>query len=236
MSEFRQSSLPEHNGSLGAQSLIARNRVLRNTYWLLALSMVPTVLGALLGLTSGINRVMGASPGLSAIVFLVGAFGLMFLVERNKNSSLGVALLMAFTFFMGIMLSRLLGFVLGMGNGSQLIMLAFGGTAAVFAAMATVASTSKRDFSGMQKFLFIGAVIILVAALANIFLQLPALMLTISVLAIGIFSAFLLVDLQRVINGGETNYVSATLAIYLDVYNIFSNLLVLLGVLGGDRE
>ncbi|MGE8546247.1 Bax inhibitor-1/YccA family protein [Alcaligenes sp. WGS1538] len=236
MSEFRQSSLPEHNGSLGAQSLIARNRVLRNTYWLLALSMVPTVLGALLGLSSGINRVMGASPGLSAIVFLVGAFGLMFLIERNKNSSLGVALLMAFTFFMGVMLSRLLGFVLGMGNGAQLIMLAFGGTAAVFATMATVASTTKRDFTHLQKFLFIGAVIILVAALANIFLQLPALMLTISVMAIGIFSAFLLVDLQRVINGGETNYVSATLAIYLDVYNIFSNLLMLLGILGGDRD
>ncbi|KAA1288554.1 Bax inhibitor-1/YccA family protein [Alcaligenes faecalis] len=236
MSEFRQSSLPEHNGTLGAQSLIARNRVLRNTYWLLALSMIPTVLGALLGLSSGINRVMGASPGLSAIVFLVGAFGLMFLVEKNKNSSLGVALLMAFTFFMGIMLSRLLGFVLGMGNGAQLIMLAFGGTAAVFGAMATIASTTKRDFSGMQKFLFVGAVILLVAALANIFLQLPALMLTISVMAIGIFSAFLLVDLQRVINGGETNYVSATLAIYLDVYNIFSNLLILLGVLGGNRE
>ncbi|MBX6963286.1 BAX inhibitor (BI)-1/YccA family protein [Alcaligenes faecalis] len=236
MSEFRQSSLPEHNGTLGAQSLIARNRVLRNTYWLLALSMIPTVLGALLGLSSGINRVMGASPGLSAIVFLVGAFGLMFLIEKNKNSSLGVALLMAFTFFMGVMLSRLLGFVLGMGNGAQLIMLAFGGTAAVFGAMATIASTTKRDFSGMQKFLFVGAVILLVAALANIFLQLPALMLTISVMAIGIFSAFLLVDLQRVINGGETNYVSATLAIYLDVYNIFSNLLMLLGVLGGNRE
>ncbi len=236
MSEFRQSSLPEHNGTLGAQSLIARNRVLRNTYWLLALSMIPTVLGALLGLSSGINRVMGASPGLSAIVFLVGAFGLMFLVEKNKNSSLGVALLMAFTFFMGIMLSRLLGFVLGMGNGAQLIMLAFGGTAAVFGTMATIASTTKRDFSGMQKFLFVGAVILLVAALANIFLQLPALMLTISVMAIGIFSAFLLVDLQRVINGGETNYVSATLAIYLDVYNIFSNLLMLLGILGGNRE
>ena len=236
MSEFRQSSLPEHNGTLGAQSLIARNRVLRNTYWLLALSMIPTVLGALLGLSSGINRVMGASPGMSAIVFLVGAFGLMYLVEKNKNSSLGVALLMAFTFFMGIMLSRLLGFVLGMGNGTQLIMLAFGGTAAVFGTMATIASTTKRDFSGMQKFLFVGAVILLVAALANIFLQLPALMLTISVMAIGIFSAFLLVDLQRVINGGETNYVSATLAIYLDVYNIFSNLLMLLGILGGNRE
>ena len=236
MSEFRQSSLPEHNGTLGAQSLIARNRVLRNTYWLLALSMIPTVLGALLGLSSGINRVMGASPGLSAIVFLVGAFGLMFLVEKNKNSSLGVALLMAFTFFMGIMLSRLLGFVLGMGNGAQLIMLAFGGTAAVFGTMATIASTTKRDFSGMQKFLFVGAVILLVAALANIFLQLPALMLTISVMAIVIFSAFLLVDLQRVINGGETNYVSATLAIYLDLYNVFVNLLMLLGVLGGNNR
>jgi modulator of FtsH protease len=149
---------------------------------------------------------------------------------------MGVVLLMAFTFFMGIMLSRLLGFVLGMGNGAQLIMLAFGGTAAVFGTMATIASTTKRDFSGMQKFLFVGAVILLVAALANIFLQLPALMLTISVMAIGIFSAFLLVDLQRVINGGETNYVSATLAIYLDVYNIFSNLLMLLGILGGNRE
>ncbi|ASR91506.1 hypothetical protein AFA_13040 [Alcaligenes faecalis] len=228
--------MPEHNGTLGTQSLIARNRVLRNTYWLLALSMIPTVLGALLGLSSGINRVMGASPGLSAIVFLVGAFGLMFLVEKNKNNSMGVVLLMAFTFFMGIMLSRLLGFVLGMGNGAQLIMLAFGGTAAVFGTMATIASTTKRDFSGMQKFLFVGAVILLVAALANIFLQLPALMLTISVMAIGIFSAFLLVDLQRVINGGETNYVSATLAIYLDVYNIFSNLLMLLGILGGNRE
>jgi modulator of FtsH protease len=160
----------------------------------------------------------------------------MFMIERNKNSSLGVALLLGFTFFMGIMLSRLLGHVIGLSNGSQLIMLAFGGTAVVFGAMASVATTSKRDFSSMQKFLFIGVVMLLVASLANIFFQLPALMLTISVLAIGIFSALLLVDLQRVINGGETNYVSATLAIYLDVYNIFANLLMLLGVFGGNRE
>jgi modulator of FtsH protease len=209
---------------------------MRNTYWLLALSLIPTVLGALVGLNTGINRVMGASPGMSAMVFLVGAFGLMFMIERNKNSSLGVALLLGFTFFMGIMLSRLLGHVIGLSNGSQLIMLAFGGTAVVFGAMASVATTSKRDFSSMQKFLFIGVVMLLVASLANIFFQLPALMLTISVLAIGIFSALLLVDLQRVINGGETNYVSATLAIYLDVYNIFANLLMLLGVFGGNRE
>jgi modulator of FtsH protease len=102
--------------------------------------------------------------------------------------------------------------------------------------MATLATTIKRDLSGMQKFLFIGAVVILIAALANIFLQLPALMLTISVMAILVFSAFMLVDLQRVVNGGETNYVSATLAIYLDVYNVFSNLLMLLGIFGGNRE
>jgi len=236
MNQYRPSPFDRSGIATGAPGEVVRNRVLRNTYWLLALSLIPTVLGAAVGLYTGINQVMGASPGLSAIVFLVGAFGLMFAIEKNKHSSVGVALLLAFTFFMGIMLSRLLGFVLGMGNGAQLVMTAFGGTAVVFGTMATLASTVKRDLSGMQKWLFVGAVVILVAALANIFLQLPALMLTVSVLAIVIFSAFMLVDLQRVVNGGETNYVSATLAIYLDVYNVFSNLLMLLGIFGGDRE
>lgn len=236
MSDFRQSSLPEHSGSRASQSALAQNRVLRNTYMLLALSMVPTILGALIGLRTGINQMMGGSPAVSAVVFLVGAFGLMYMVERNKNSSLGVVFLMAFTFFMGLMLSRLLGFVLGMQNGSQLIMMAFGGTAAVFAVMASVAASAKRDFSGMQKFLFIGAVILILAALGNIFFQMTALTLVISTMAIGIFSAFLLIDLQRIMRGGETNYISATLAVYLDVYNIFSNLLVLLGITGGNND
>lgn len=236
MNELRPSPFNRAGAPAGAAGEVVRNRVLRNTYWLLALSLIPTVLGAMVGLYTGINRVMGASPGMSAIVFLVGAFGMMFAIEKNKDNSLGVVLLLAFTFFMGVMLSRMLGFVFGMGNGAQLVMTAFGGTAVVFATMATLASTIKRDLSGMQKFLFMGAVVILVAALANIFLQLPALMLTVSVLAVVIFSAFLLVDMQRVINGGETNYVSATLAIYLSVYNIFSNLLMLFGIFGGDRE
>ncbi len=213
-----------------------RNRVMRNTYWLLALSLIPTVLGAWIGVATGFRALFAGSPGLSAVVFLVGAFGLMFAVERYKNSSLGVALLLGFTFFMGLMLSRLIGFVLGMSNGATLIMTAFGGTALIFGGMATLATVSKRDFTGMSKWLFMGALVILVAALANIWLQLPALMLTISVLAIVIFSAFMLVDVQRVINGGETNYVSATLAIYLDIYNVFSNLLALLGIFGGNRE
>ncbi len=234
MNDLRQTSMPG-SGHI-ASSQATQNRVLRNTYWLLALSLVPTVLGAMVGLTTGINAVMSASPGMSVVVFLVGAFGLMFLVERNKNNSLGVALLLAFTFFMGLMLSRLVGHILGFSNGAQLIMLAFGGTAVVFGAMASVASTTKRDFSHWQKFLFIGVILLIVASVANIFLQIPALVLTVSVLAIGIFSAFLLVDLQRIIRGGETNYISATLAVYLDLYNIFANLLMLLGIFGGDRE
>ncbi len=232
MNQTRTSPLAQSAATRADQ----QNRVLRNTYWLLALSLVPTVLGAAVGLYTGIAQIMGQSPGLTAIVFLAGAFGLMFAVQRNRDNGLGVALLLAFTFFMGIMLSRLIGFVLGMGNGASLIMTAFGGTAVVFASMATLASTIKRDLSYLQKFLFIGAVVIILAAVANIFLQLPALMLTISVLAIVIFSAFMLVDLQRVMNGGETNYVTATLAIYLDVYNVFANLLMLLGIFGGDRE
>ncbi len=232
MSDFRPQSL-NTGGIQTTSQQVARNKVLRNTYWLLALSLVPTVIGALVGLSTGVNRAMAASPGASAMLFLIGAFGLMFMVERNKNSSAGIAFLMAFTFFMGLMLSRMLGFVLGFSNGSQLIMLAFGGTGAVFATMASIASSTKRDFSHMQKFLITGVVILIVASLANIFLQLPALMLTVSVMAIAIFSALLLIDLQRVVNGGETNYISATLAVYLDVYNIFVNLLMLLGIFGG---
>ncbi|ARP95872.1 Bax inhibitor-1/YccA family protein [Bordetella genomosp. 13] len=231
MNEIR----PTPYGHAGAGEVV-RNRVLRNTYWLLALSLIPTVLGAAVGLYSGINQVMGGSPGITAIVFLVGAFGMMYAIEKNKHSSLGVALLLAFTFFMGIMLSRLLGFVLNLSNGTQLVMTAFGGTAIVFGTMATLATTIKRDLSGMQKWLFAGAIVILVAALANIFLQMTGIMLMVSTLAVVIFSAFMLVDLQRVVNGGETNYVSATLAIYLDVYNVFANLLALLGFFGGDRE
>ncbi len=219
----------------GVVSAAQRNRVLRNTYWLLALSMIPTVLGAWVGVRTGFSFFAG-SPFMGLIAFLAIAFGFFFAIEKFKNSGVGVALLLGFTFFMGLMLSRLIGHVLGFTNGAQLIMMAFGGTAAIFGVMATVASVSKRDFSGLGRWLFIGFMVIFVAAIANIWLQMPALMLTISALAIVIFSAFILVDLQRVVNGGETNYVSATLAVYLSVYNVFSNLLALLGIFGGDRE
>jgi len=213
-----------------------RNRVLRNTYALLALSMVPTVIGAWLGVAMGFTFLEG-SPFMGAIIFLAIAFGFFWAIEKNKDTGVGVLLLLAFTFFMGVMLSRLIGMILGnYSNGATLIMGAFGGTAAIFTVMASIATVSKKDFSGMSKFLFIGVILLILASLANIWLQMPALMLTLMVVAIAIFSAFILVDVQRVVNGGETNYVVATLGIYLSVYNIFSNLLALLGIFGGDRD
>jgi modulator of FtsH protease len=222
-------------GQAGSGTLVEqRNNVLRNTYWLLALSLVPTVLGAWVGVSTGVMAKMGM--GISTMVFFIGAFGLMFAVEKFKNSSTGVVMLLAFTFFMGLMLSRLLAAILGFSNGSSLIMTAFGGTAAVFFAMASLASVIKRDLSNMGKFLFVGAILLLVAGVINIFVQSSAMMITLSVIAIGLFSAFMLYDLKRVIDGGETNYITATLAIYLDIYNVFQSLLALLGIFGGERD
>jgi modulator of FtsH protease len=211
-----------------------RNRVLRNTYWLLALSMVPTVLGAWVGLTTGLASAM--SPGIGLVVFLVGAFGFMFAIEKTKNSAAGVPILLAFTFFMGLMLSRMLGVVLGMSNGASLVMMAFAGTGAVFLGMATLSTVIKRDLSGMGKWLFIGAIVLMVAFIANFFIQSSALMLALSVMAVGIFSAFILHDLKRVRDGYEDNYITATLGVYLSVYNVFQSLLAILGLTGGSHE
>jgi len=211
-----------------------RNRVLRNTYWLLALSMVPTVLGAWIGVATGIASAM--SPGISLVVFLGGAFGFMYAIEKTKNSSAGVPVLLGFTFFMGLMLSRLVGQVLGLANGAGLVMTAFAGTGAIFLGMATLSSIIKRDLSAMGKWLFIGAVMLLVAGLANFFIQSSALMLTLSVIAIGIFSAFILHDLKRVQDGLETNYITATLGVYLSIYNVFQSLLAVLGLTSSRDE
>jgi modulator of FtsH protease len=196
--------------------------------------MVPTVLGAWVGVSTGVLNAMGA--GLSMVVFLAGAFGFMFAIEKTKNSATGVYVLLGFTFFMGLMLSRMVGQVLGLRNGASLVMTAFGGTAVIFLTMSMLATTIKRDLSSMGKFLTVGAVILFFAFIVNFFLQSSAMMLTLLVLTLGIFSAFMLYDVKRVIDGGETNYISATLAIYLDVYNVFQSLLALLGIFGGERD
>jgi modulator of FtsH protease len=209
-----------------------RNKVLRNTYWLLALSLIPTVLGAWLGVATGITR--GLSGGLGLIVFLGGAFGFMYAIQKTKDSAAGVGVLLAFTFFMGLMLSRLLAIILGMKGGTGIVMTAFGGTAAVFFVMATLSSVIKRDLSGMGKWLFVGALVIMVGAIINVFVGSGIGMMVISTLAIGVFSLYMLYDLKQIIDGGETNYISATLALYLDVFNVFQSLLVLLGITSGD--
>ncbi len=219
-------------GGVGAVTA-ERNRVLRNTYWLLALSMVPTVLGAWIGVQTGLARAF--SPGIGLIVFFAGAFGFMFAIEKFKNSPAGVPILLAFTFFMGVMLSRLVGMVLAT-SGPGTVMLAFGGTAAIFFTMASLSSIVKRDLSQMGKFLTIGAVMLLVALVANFFIQSSALMITLSVLGMGIFSAFILYDLKRVQDGHETNYITATLGVYLSVFNVFQFLLALLGMGGSNND
>ncbi|MBO9649881.1 MAG: Bax inhibitor-1/YccA family protein [Variovorax sp.] len=211
-----------------------RHRVLRNTYWLLALSLLPTVLGAWLGVATGITRSLTGGVGL--IVFLAGAYGFIFAIEKTKNSGAGVPVLLGFTFFMGLMLSRLIAMVLGFKNGPELVMTAFGGTAGVFFVMASLATVVKRDLSGMSKWLFVGALVLMVGAIINVFIGSTAGMLAISVAAIGIFSAYMLYDLKQIIDGGETNYISATLALYLDLFNVFQSLLSLLGILGGERD
>ncbi|RIX77596.1 Bax inhibitor-1/YccA family protein [Acidovorax cavernicola] len=211
-----------------------RQRVLRNTYWLLALSLLPTVLGAWIGVSTGITRSL--TGGLGLIVFLGGAFGFMFAIEKTKNSAAGVPVLLGFTFFMGLMLSRLLAMVLGFKNGPELIMTAFGGTAGVFFVMASLATVIKRDLSGMGKFLFVGALVLMLGAIVNVFVGSSTGMLVISVAAIGIFSAYMLYDLKQIMDGGETNYISATLALYLDMFNVFQSLLALLGIFGGERD
>jgi FtsH-binding integral membrane protein len=213
---------------------LAQNRVLRNTYLLLALSMLPTIAGAWIGVATGFSFFAG-NPVIGIVVFLAIAFGFMFAINKTKDSAAGVAVLLAFTFFMGLMLSGLLGAVLRMADGARIVALAFGGTAAIFATMATLASTIKRDLGGMGKFLTIGAVMLIVGWIAFAFLQLPGLYIALAMLGIVIFSAFMLYDLQRIINGGETNYITATLALYLDLFNVFQNLLALLGI-GGSSD
>jgi modulator of FtsH protease len=223
----------EQSTTLGHAS--QQNRVLRNTYGLLALSMVPTVLGAMLGIQLNFSFFAG-SPLISFLLFMGVAVGFMWGIERTKHSGMGVVLLLGFTFFMGLMLSRILQVALGFNNGGTLIAMAAAGTGSIFFVLAGIAATSKRDFSNLGKFLFGGLILILLASVANIFFQIPALSLAISAIAVVLFSGYILYDIQRIVNGGETNYISATLAVYLDIYNVFVSLLQLLMAFTGDRD
>lgn len=222
--------------TLGAATTRNRNRVLRNTYNLLALSMLPTIAGAWLGVQLNFAALFAGSPIMGTVVTLVVMFGLIFAIGKYRDSGVGVALLLAFTFFMGLMISNTLQWSLRFSNGGSLIAMAAGGTAIVFFGMSILATTIKRDLSGLQNFLFVGVLLLIAASLANMFFQIPALQLTIAFVCCALFSVWLLVDLNRIVKGGETNYVTATLSVYLDLVNIFLSLLQILGVLGGDRD
>ena len=213
-----------------------RNRVLRNTYWLLALSMLPTVAGALAGMQFNFIGLFRAAPIMTPLLMFGVMIGSLFVVTRLRNSGWGVIALFGFTFIAGLMLTPILTVAAGFRNGGQLVALSGGLTAAVFFALASYASVTKRDFSFLGKFLFVGLVLLIVASLANIFLQIPVLSVTVSAIAVLIFSLYLLYDLTNIVRGGETNYVMATLNLFLSVYNIFISLLNLLLIFSGQRD
>jgi FtsH-binding integral membrane protein len=218
----------------GAGAITGRNAVVRNTCLLLALSLIPTVLGALIGVAFLPMSLFSGLVGM--LLFLTVAWGLIYAIQKNKNSGWGVGFLLAFTFFMGVMLSGILTHTLRFANGGSLIAIACLGTALIVVAMAGVASTSTKDFSSIGKWAFIGLIAIIVASIANIFLKMPLLHALLAAAATVVFSAYLLYDVQRVVKGGETNYIVASLSIYLDIYNIFTSVLDLLGISIGERK
>ena len=223
--------IPAKTGSLAVE----QNKVLRNTYMMLAMTMIPTVFGALVG-TSMNFSFMALHPIMFSLLMFGSMMGAMFAVTALRNSIWGVVALLGFTFLAGVFLGPILQVALHLKNGAQLIGLAAGGTGIIFFSLATIATVTKKDFSFMGKFLFIGLILLIVASLANLFFQIPALALTVSAIAVMIFSAYILFDVSRIVTGGETNYVMATLALYLDIYNLFINLLNLLMAFAGERR
>ena len=214
---------------------VSSNKVLRNTYMLLGLTMIPTVIGAVIGMNMNFSF-MAQSPIMGAVVMLAVMFGMFWAISKNRDNGLGVVLLLGLTLFMGVMLGPILQVALHLKNGAQLVGLAAGGTGVIFLSLSTYATVTKKDFSFMGNFLFVGLILLIIASLANMFFQVPAASLAISAVAVLIFSGFILFDVSRIVQGGETNYIMATLALYLDIYNLFVNLLQLLMALSGERD
>jgi modulator of FtsH protease len=212
-----------------------QNKVLRNTYMMLAMTMIPTIIGAFIGLSVNFSF-MAQHPIMGSLLMFGAMMGLLFAVTALRDSAWGILALLCFTFVAGVFLGPILQVALHLKNGAQLIGMAAGGTGLIFFSLATLATVTKKDFSFMSKFLFIGLILLVVASLANIFFAIPALSLTISAIAVLIFSAYILFDISQIIHGGETNYVMATMSLYLNIYNIFVNLLSLLMAFSGERD
>ncbi len=213
------------------------NKVLRNTFLLLSLTLIPTIFGTFAAMAMGIPAMMATSPWISMFAFLAVMIVLLIGIHATKDSALSIPILGVFTFVCGGMLSGIITSTLNFSNGAELISLAFIGTIAILAGCSTYASTTKRDFSSMGGFLFGALLAVIALSFTNaLFFQLPLLAVIISGACLILFSMFLVYDVQRVVNGGETNYVLATTAIYLNLINIFSSLLQILGVFGGSDD
>jgi modulator of FtsH protease len=219
----------QSNTSVNASrsSAVEINKVLRNTYMLLSMTL------AFSAVTAAISMAMGLSQ-MAALIMILVSFGLLFVVNKNADKASGIFWIFAFTGLMGASLGPMLNYYAAMPNGASLIMQALGGTALIFFALSGYALTSKKDFSFMGGFLMVGLIVAVIAMVANIFFQIPALSLAISAAIIMIMSGLILYDTSRIIHGGETNYIRATVSLYLNIYNIFVHLLSLLGVLGSD--
>jgi modulator of FtsH protease len=227
---------PEIQMTSQASSLsLSTHKVLRNTYMMLGLTMIPTVIGAVMGINMNFTF-MAQHPFMGMLGMLAVMFGLFWGIAKNRDSGVGVALLLALTFFMGIMLGPILQAALHLKNGAQLVGLSAGGTGVIFLSLAGYATVTRKDFSFLGNFLFVGLILLIIASLANMFFAVPAASLAISAVAILIFSGYILFDVSQIVHGGQTNYVMATLALYLDIYNLFVNLLSLLMALSGNRD
>jgi modulator of FtsH protease len=233
--ELRSSDKPFGTPVAVDQVVVQQQRVLRNTYLLLALSLIPTGIGAMLGINLNFGF-MRASPIVSSLVLLAVIYGMFFAIEKNRDSGVGVALLLGLTLFLGVLLGPILQVALGLRNGGQLVAMAAGGTAVVFFAMAGIATTTRRDLGFMTNFLAVGGIVIMLAVVANIFFASPALQLTICAAFVLFSSAMILWQVSQIVRGGETNYVSATLTLYMSIYNLFTSLLQLLMALTGNRD
>jgi modulator of FtsH protease len=222
---------------LGREGEVAtQNKVLRQTYMMLGLTMIPTVIGAMVGVNMNFGWMMAASPIVLFIGIMATVYGMSWLVAKNANNAAGVWLLFGFTFVLGLLLGPILQAALNLSNGTQLIGLAAGGTAISFLTLSAIASSTKRDFSFMGKFLTIGMVLVIVAILANFFFKIPALSLTISAVIVMLMAGFILYEINQIVRGGQTNYIMATMSIYISLHNMFTHLLSLLMSLMGNRE
>ena len=226
---FRRRSIPGQGISLQQQ------KTLRNTYLLLALSLIPTAIGAFIGLNLSF-AILRANPILSSLAILAVVYGMFFAIEKNRDSGLGVVLLLALTLFLGIILGPVLQVALGLANGAQLVAMAAGGTAAVFFSMAAIGTATKRNLGFMASFLAVGVIVVMLAVVANIFFQSPVVHLTICGVFVILCSMLIVFQINQIVQGGETNYISATLTLYMSIYNLFSSLLQLLMALTGQRE